>query len=170
MSIGYRDMPNVLVYDSEITLAPDELAYFPLHDMMLENPAAYLRREFMYLYRYDLTSVRLTARTETHPHFVEASQSPTIVATSDDQYAIGLYTPDIPRNGFPDAEQRKFLGYVFTDWGTVVSLSARIRAVPASGAIFEPGTYRYRTFLAIGRVSDVAASLQRLVSAGLSDR
>src|SRR2546430_5769774 len=30
VSIGYLDIPNVLVYDSEITLAPDELAYFPL--------------------------------------------------------------------------------------------------------------------------------------------
>jgi hypothetical protein len=170
INIGYLDMPTVLVYDSEITLAPDELAYFPLHFMMLDNPAAYLRREFRYLYRYELTSARLTARTETYRHFVEASPSPIIGATSDDQYAIGLYTLDIPRNGFPDAEQRKVLGYVFTDWGTVVSLSARIRAVPASGKTFETGTYRYRTFLAIGRVSEVSASLQRLVSSGSSDR
>jgi hypothetical protein len=166
VDIGYLDMPNVLVYNSEITLAPDELAYFPLHFIMLENPAVYLRHEFMYLYRFERTSARI----ESHPHAVEVSSSPIIAATSDDQYAIGLYTLDIPRNGFPDTEQRKFLGYVFTDWGPVVSLSARIRAVPASGETFEPGTYHYRTFLAIGRMSDVTASLQKLVSSGLSDR
>jgi hypothetical protein len=109
VNIGYLDMPNVLVYDSEITLAADELAYFPLHFMLLENPAVYLRHEFMYLYRYELTPARLTAHIESHPHAVEVSPSPIVAATGDGEYAIGLYTQEIPRNGFPDAEQQKFL-------------------------------------------------------------
>ncbi len=170
VAIGYLDIPNVVVYDSEITLAAAELGYFPLRFIMLENPAAYLRHEFSHLYRYDPISLQLDSNAAIQPHFSEASPLPVIAATADREHAIGMYTPEIPREGFPDAPRQRFSGYTFTDWGPVVSISVHIPAMPTYGLEFAPRTYRHRTFMVIGRISDVTASLQRLALSGLSGK
>ena len=130
---------------------------------MLENPAAYLRHEFSQLYRYNPELSELTKISVPHRPFVEFSSLPVIAATPSGEHAIALYTIDIPRTGFPSSKQQKYSGYGFTDWGSVISVNARVYA-ELLRASSNDTTFLYRTFLVIGSIPDVTASLKKLTS------
>lgn len=164
VTLGYQGLPNVVVYESEITFAASDLAEFPLQYLMLENPAAYLRHRFNHVRRYDLGSGELTGPRPSSIHFSEYAPTAVVAGTADGKYAVGLYSPDIPRAGFVGAEQQKYTGYGFTDWGPVVSIEARLPVRPPAGKDFTTGTYKFRTFLAIGAVEEVAATLRQLAA------
>ena len=87
---------------------------------------------------------------------------PVIAATPSGEHAIALYTGDIPRRGFPASKQQKYAGYGFTDWGPVISVNARVHTELFSESSFDDVTNYYRTFLVIGKISDIQDSLRKL--------
>lgn len=163
ISLGYEGIPNVLVYDAEITFAPREVATLPLYLIMLENPAVYLRQMFRNMWRFDFGSSGPLQHREAAIHFSEYAPLPVIAATDDRRQAIAIYTPEIPRDGFPAAAQRKYAGYGFTNWGSTVSINAR-QPVTAPQGEFGREPYKFRSFIVIGNLDDVAHGLRRVIA------
>ena len=147
---------------SAITLASAELAQEPLQYLMLKNPTAYLSTDFTAVYRFDPHTNALTPLGPIVPSFSAYGSTPLIAATVDGAYALAVYTDEIPGGGFPQNEQHAVSGFQFVDWGSVVSLGTRIPKTPPVGSVFVAGTYRYRTFVIVGTLQDVMASMRSL--------
>lgn len=79
---------------------------------------------------------------------------PVILSTTDNQHAIGLFSPDLPRNG---------VGY-----GTFSFLDTnKINCVFRENGI-QPGAYRYRCFFVVGSLVEVMQTIGALDAARAS--
>jgi hypothetical protein len=160
VALGYAGMPNVIEYVSTITLADPPVV--PVDHLILLNPCVYMPVDFSSAYRYDPAVRGRTAMPK--PAYGYASV-PGILATPDGGHALAVYTPEIPRSGFPGHRQEKYLGYEVIDWtefGKVMMLGARMpKPGPDSGPL-PPGPHTWRSFIAIGSLADVEEALDRL--------
>jgi hypothetical protein len=118
---------------------------------------------FRNLWRFDFASSLPVQHGKPALHFSEYTRLPVIAATDDRQHAIGLYASEIPRDGFPAAEQAKYAGYGFTNWGPAISINAR-QPVAAPQGELGPGPYKFRTFIIVGTLDDVAHGLRQVIA------
>ena len=159
VTIGYANMPNVIEYVSTITI-PDNLG-LTIEYFILSNPAIYLPTDFSSFYRYDPSTNTLIDMPNPAYGY---STIPAIAATPNGDYAMGLYTAEIPSNGFPDNEQFIYTGYEVIDWsdfGNVMLLNARMPKTN-DNLPFTSGKYTYRSFLIVGRIEDVKSSMTQI--------
>jgi hypothetical protein len=89
---------------------------------------------------------------------------PVILATKDNQYAMGVFSPDQPSNGFEHVGYGRFRfeHEQVTKWNCVFRVSDRERIAAK--------TYRFRMFVAIGTLEQVRSDLSSLASRNWSDK
>ncbi len=171
VTIGLPNHPNVVEYTSRIVFDQDELDSmaengFPLTHIILENPAIYLPLEFIRMYRINTSGQLIELSQPNVPNFSTVLYSPIILATQDGSHALGVYTNEIPRSGFSPIAQNGYVGYRITNWGgEVMGMSIRMPKFPRNNAqYFSAEGYTYRSYLAVGTLNQVFASLVSLES------
>jgi hypothetical protein len=149
VSIGHGAVPNVIEYVVTFTV-PE-----PHASAIFEAPTAYLRPEFSTYLAYDPGAGRAALLSDGPGE----QGLPAILATVERDFAVGIYSPDLPQPAFPG------LGYGRVrynarpqepEWNTV-----RWNCVFRNrGAI--RGEFRYRCFITVGTVTEVRAAIDRL--------
>jgi hypothetical protein len=140
IAVGLPGFPNVI--EHRVTY------YVPAHFSrgVFEASTGYMPPEFSLALYFDPVS-----GAETDPGSRQGEQAlPVILATPDGQYAIGVYAPDLPRNGS---------GYGRFTFPDVVKWNCVFRENDV-----KPGAYSYRCLLALGTVAEVQDTLRRLSS------
>lgn len=148
--IGYGEFRNVIEYDVTFTVPPGEMHRFA----QFEAVTGYMPAEFEKFYKLDVATGRL-APLDDGP----GEQShPVVLATADEAYAMGVYSPDQPSQGFKQAGYGRFRfeREKVVKWNCVFRVR-RDDGVPA-------GNYRYRALIAIGDLETVRTSLHQLAT------
>jgi hypothetical protein len=117
------------------------------------------------MYRYDPTLLPVKASLYSRNYVLPSYSSysniipiPGILTTPDEQYAIGLYTPEIT-DSYHDHEQYPLLGFEFQDWNIpswgenrTYELGTRMPKIPVNNTVTST------SFLIIGSLTDVQES------------
>ncbi|MGH8642384.1 MAG: hypothetical protein ACRET6_11765 [Burkholderiales bacterium] len=138
--VGLPGFPNVI--EHRVTY------YVPTHfsRATFEASTGYMPEEFSLAMYYDPAS-----GIERDPGTRQGDQAlPVILATPDRQYAMGVYSPDLPQKG---------LGYGRFTFPDVVKWNCAFRETNV-----QPGPYTYRCFAVLGTVAEVQDTLRRLYS------
>ena len=136
--VGLPGFPNVI--EHRVTY------YVPTYFShgVFEASTGYMPKEFSRALYFDPVG-----GTESDPGDRQGEQAlPVIIATPDKQYAIAVYSPDLPRNG---------LGYGRFTFPDVVKWNCVFREKDVN-----PGAYSYRCLLVLGSVAEVQKTLRRL--------
>ncbi len=184
ITIGYRDLPNVIVHEAIVDIPTNlninmtrfnqTMAQIPsdernndasLRYIILENPAVYVPITFSVRYLFDpkLPPVKSSLLRKAD-HEYDSFTIPPILTTPDEQYAIGLYRPDVVMSGYPNHEQNPFIGYELDDWSNsqyfgenvTMLMGARIPYTPINNKVTS------QSFLVVGTLADVQTSMHRL--------
>ena len=148
VTIGYRDMPNVIQYDVTFGIPVSEhhtLAQF-------EAVTGYMPASFKRFQTIDLSSGELHSLTDG-----PGEQSrPVIFSTASGLHAMGIYSPQQPSSGFENAGygRWRFASQKVVKWNCVF----RIRRQEG----VSPGDYSFRSYVVVGTLSDVAATIMKL--------
>jgi hypothetical protein len=138
ITVGLPDFPNVI--EHRVTYHVPKAYGFGI----FEASTGYMPREFSLALFFDPATGR-----ESDPGAQRGGQTlPVILATPDRRHAMGVYSPELPRDGFGYAR------YVFPDvmkWNCVFRENN-----------VEPGAYRYRCYVALGTVDEVKETIARL--------
>ena len=162
VTIGWQDLPNVIEVVGKVTLANSAKFY------QAEMPTGYHLTEFSKFYNYDPVSktlVDITNRIEVTPWDPNAASFigylPIVIATSDSNYALGVYPPNISGENlgsmFLDAYT---FGIAYTQppySGPPTKWSVRFVRGPV-----QSGDYYYRVYLAIGSLGQVTNTLDQI--------
>lgn len=165
-TIGHRGISNVIEYRSDITLGSTDTTPTPLRYIVIESPATFLGGEFHNLYTYNPATDTLTPFDIAMYPYVY-STLPFVAMNDAGTHALGLYTDEIPFEGFPGHPHGGFLGYAYNDWvdswGIIYS-SIRIPKIPPAGrSVFVAGDVIHsRSFISIGTPQQVKGAMREL--------
>jgi len=143
VTIGFRDLPQVLEYTATFTIPTGEkhvVATF-------ESLTGYMPAEFSRFLVYDpatRTSKPLSDGPGEQP-------MPVILSTESGSHAMGVFSPDRPAPGYG---RFRFASEKVVKWNSVF----RVRKPEG----IAPGDFTYRHFVAVGTLDDVVASMRRL--------
>jgi hypothetical protein len=143
VTIGYRDLPQVLDYTTTFTLPAGEkhtVATF-------ESLTGYMPGEFSRFLVYDpvtKASAPLTDGPGEQP-------LPVILSTESGSHAMGIYSPERPTPGYG---RFRFKAEKVVKWNCVFRIR-KPEGIP-------PGEFTFRQFIAVGTLEDVTASMRRL--------
>lgn len=151
VTIGYRDLPNVISYDVTFGVPIGESHQFA----QFESLTGYMPVEFR----------RFVVFNEASGQFESLSDGPgeqglpVALSTVDGNFAMGIYAPDQPSEGFENAGYGRwnFRQQHVVKWNCVF----RIRDTTGIAA----GDYSYRMFVIMGTLEDVRLGMIRLHSA-----
>jgi hypothetical protein len=136
--VGLPGFPNVI--EHRVTYHVPE-AY---SQGTFEASTGYMPKEFSLAMYFDPAT-----GAEVDPRARQGEQAlPVILATPDRQYAMGVYSPDLPQRG---------LGYGRFYFPDVVKWNCVFREQDV-----KPGAYRYRCLVALGTVDEVKDTIRRL--------
>lgn len=161
LTLGFNGDHHVLVFDTTVAISP-ELTGPPMHSLRIEAPTLYSPPSFSRHSRFDLVSgewqeVAANARNKNVMNEVIARvtrhDSVPILSTQDGRHAIAFFTP-----------QREHFWAYYT-WA--VPSEDPSHACGKMAAFFKhaaaPGqTFSYRTFVVVGDLATVKASLKKL--------
>ncbi len=140
ITVGLPGYPNVI--EHRVTYHVPT----PHVQAVFEASTGYMPSEFSLHMYYD--PVR---RQEIDPGDRQGEQAlPVVLATRDRQFAMGVYSPDLPRNG---------LGYGRFTFPDVVKWNCVFREDRV-----KPGPYTYRCLVVLGSVEEVQETLRRLTA------
>lgn len=175
ITLGYRNLPNVIEYTSQITVPADlrlnlsnlkkstkqENPATNLRFLVVEHPATYLRSDFNTLYWYDPmkdpTVTSLTTGGEFSPR-----NSP-VAATSDGAYAIGLFSP-IMLEGKKPVPENPYFSYVMYDWRQRAKTVKLSTSLQVKGEELVQQKISLQSFLVIGSLQEVLNSIHTLAT------
>jgi hypothetical protein len=138
VTVGLPNFPNVIEYKATFYV-PNTFSFG-----VFEATAAYIPKEFSLALFFDPI-----AQTETDASNQKGEQAqPVILATPDRNYAIGVYSKELPQNG---------LGYGHNSFPNVnkwncVFREHNVQAKP----------YQYTCLVILGNVAEVEQTMQRL--------
>lgn len=138
VSVGLPGFPNVIEHRV--------IYYVPTHFShgVFEASTGYMPLDFSLALYFDPVK-----GTESDPGNRQGEQAlPVILATPDRQYAMGVYSPDLPQRG---------LGYGRFTFPDVVKWNCVFRENNV-----KPGAYSYRCLVVLGSVAEVQDTLRRL--------
>ena len=150
VTIGYRDLPNVIVYDVTFSLPLGESHKYA----QFEAVTGYMPPEFSRFWKFNSESEELEKLSDgpgEQPH-------PVVLATEDGKYAMGVYSPKSKVDGMagPGYGRFRFEAEKVVKWNSVFRLRSET-SVPAAD-------YSFRNFVVVGDLKMVAASLQKLTA------
>jgi hypothetical protein len=148
VTIGYLDLPNVIQYDVTFGLPIDELHKYA----QFEAVTGYMPAEFRRFVKFNAA----TGAFESLSDGPGEQHAPVALATEDGKFAMGVYSPDQPSNGFENA------GYGRWNFGAqqVVKWNCVFRIRNAKG--IAAADYSFRTFVIVGTLEDVRIAMVRL--------
>ena len=150
VTIGFQGMPHVIEYLINFTVSEHH------NSATFEALTGYMTPEFSKFWTYDPTTKALSALSDGPGEQI----NPVILATPDGNYAMGIFSPDLPqwpgtnlgygRWRFP-ASQYPGTGNACVKWNCVYRISD-----------VYPGIYSFRCYPIVGTLSDVTSSIDRL--------
>jgi hypothetical protein len=148
VSIGHRDMPNVIAYDVTFGLPVGErhtLAVF-------EALTGYMPPEFSRFLQFNAQSGELEPLDDTAGEIPR----PIVFATPEGTHAMAIYAPPqkTPKITGPTFGRFRFVAEKVVKWNCVFRLR--------DGDRIAPGDYAFRMFVVVGELADVTASLRTL--------
>ncbi len=149
VTIGYQNFPNVIQYDVTFGLPVAErhrIAQF-------EAVTGYMPPVFSRFFVVDLKSGELQAISDGPGE----QEHPVILATESGSHAMGVYSPQQPSAGFKNAGygRWRFAAQKVVKWNCVFRIREPQGMVP-------PGDYTYRSFVIVGDLQTVRATLLSL--------
>ena len=151
VTIGYRDQPNVISYDVTFGVPIGESHQYA----QFEALTGYMPAEFRRFLVFDEASGQIEPLSDGPGE----QNHPVVLSTEDGKFAMGIYAPDQPSEGFENA------GYGRWYFGAehVVKWKCVFRIRDANG--IDAGDYSCRMFVIVGTVEDVRISMIRLHAA-----
>ena len=148
MTIGYKDLPNVISYDVTFGVPVGEFHQYA----QFEAVTGYMPAEFHKFHAFDSDTWQLTSLSDGPGE----QNRPVALATEDGEFAMGIYSPQQPSHGFEQA------GYGRWNFGPeqVVKWNCVFRIRDVNG--IPAGDYSYKTFVIIGTLEDVRLAMIRL--------
>lgn len=145
--IGYKDLPNVIDYETTFTVPEGERHTFA----QFEGLTGYMPAEFSQFWKL-LPSGKL-AELDDGPG---EQPYPVILATEGGTHAMGIYSPDQPSRGFEKVGYGRFRfpREKVVKWNCVFRLRAEKRVAA--------GEYRFRQYVAVGTLVDVRRAMVSL--------
>ncbi len=148
VTIGYRDMPNVLQYDVTFGL--------PVHERhryaQFEAVTGYMPEKFSSFYTFNPSNGNVE-RLSDGP----GEQSmPVILATESGSHAMGIYSRQQPSPGFAQAGygRWRFVPQRVVKWNCV------FRMRDSNG--IDPGDYSFRCLVVVGKLNAVVTAMAKL--------
>ena len=149
ITLGYKNLPQVLVYDITCGLPVGEQHT----QCVFEIVTGYMPPEFAKFQTYD-PQTRSLGPVSDGPG---EQPRPMVFATEDDAFAMGVFTPPVTRGAGwtgPGYGRFRFAAEKVVKWNCVFRLQAR-GGIPA-------GDYSFRAFVPLGNVELVRAALDAL--------
>ncbi len=152
VEVGLPGMPHAIKYHVTFSIPSDEVN---LAIGQFEVVTGYLKSEFYEAYLYN----QFTQGLEYYPHEEPDGEQnkPMILSTIDGNYAMGIYSPGVPKVGVWGQGYGRFR---FPDQGTYKwNLVRRIENVVAGSS------YSFDAYIAVGSLENVRVTLSQLVAA-----
>lgn len=150
VTIGVFGLRHVIEFRSEVVIPESITSY------TYEAPTGYLGGEFTSFYTFNPAGCTLSPLSAG-----PGEQSrPVILATPDGAAAMGAWARDLPEPAFPGAGYGRF---AFPS-GNPANATNKWNMVYRGGAT-APGTYAFRTYIAVGSLENVRVSLCQLQTA-----
>ena len=148
VTIGYRNLPNVIQYNVTFGIPVGESHKYA----QFEAVTGYMPPVFSRFQTVDLTTGKLSALSDGPG---EQSQ-PIVFSTNSGSHAMGIYSPDQPSAGFKNAGygRWRFVAQKVVKWNCV------FRIQNANGVT--PGDYSFRSFVVVGELADVVKTMVQL--------
>lgn len=148
VTIGYRDLPNVIQYDVTFGLPVDESHQYA----QFEAVTGYMPPVFSQFLTLEMSS-GTTAELSDGPG---EQSKPVIFSTADGQYAMGIWSPDQPSPGYPNAGygRWRFTSQKVVKWNCVFRIRDNNRV--------RPGDYSFCMFVIVGTRDDVVKTMMQL--------
>ncbi|MCK9611580.1 MAG: T9SS type A sorting domain-containing protein [Bacteroidales bacterium] len=143
VTIGMPGMAHVIQYLTEFDIPYPE----SYTSGTFEVVTAYMPPDMSVFWNYNPANQQLTSLSDDP---VE-QELPIIFSTVDQNYAMGIYTPDLPDNSFPNHGYGRFRYPSCTKWNCV------FRESPVTA-----GTYKYRSYVIVGSLQNVQNSMTQL--------
>lgn len=147
VTIGYKDLPNVIVYDATFRVPVGERHRFA----QFEAVTGYMPAEFSRFWKYNTATKRLEPLTDG-----PGEQAwPVVLATEGGDYAMGVFSPQQPAKGYEHAGygRFRFRAEKVTKWNCVF----RVRDEQIKAA-----DYSFRSFVIVGDLAKVRQSMEQL--------
>ncbi|MCA9060102.1 MAG: hypothetical protein KDA85_16455 [Planctomycetaceae bacterium] len=151
VTIGYRNLPNVLQYDVTFSLPVGEQHRFA----QFEAVTGYMPPKFSRFEVWNPESNELLPLSDGPGE----QPLPVVFSTPDDQFAVGIWSPMQPSPGFERAGygRWRFTAQRVVKWNCVF----RVRG---QGGPVEAGDYAFRCFVVLGTREDVRQTLKKLLN------
>jgi hypothetical protein len=146
--IGYKDVSHVIEYEVTFTVPNGERHTFA----QFEALTGYMPPEFSKFWEFDPRTAKLAALNDGPGE----QAFPVVFSTPDEQFAMGIYSPDQPSKGFEKAGYGRFRFKA----EKVVKWNCVFRLRNATG--ISAGDYRFRNFVAVGTLEGVRNALGKL--------
>lgn len=148
ITIGWNQLPNVIAYDVTFSTPVGEFHRYA----QFEAVTGYMPAEFSQFWRFDPQTLQLQPLSDGPGE----QREPVVFSTVDGAYAMGIYSPDQPSQGFEQAGygRFRFRPQQVVKWNCVF----RIRN--ADGV--PPGEYHFRSRIVIGDLKTVTATMAEL--------
>lgn len=150
VTVGVAGIRHVIEFNSQVVL-PESVSSWTY-----EGPTGYLGGEFTSFYTFNPATCALAALSAG-----PGEQSlPVILSTPDGAAAMGTWSPDLPQPSFPGAGYGRFAfpsgnpAAATNKWNSVFRLGASA-----------PGTYSFRSYIAVGSLENVRVALCQLKDA-----
>jgi hypothetical protein len=148
VTIGFRDLPNVIQYDSTFAVPVGESHRYA----QFEAVTGYMPAEFHRFVVFD----RASGQFEPLSDGPGEQNLPVALSTEDGNFAMGIYSPDQPSRGFEQAGYGRwnFSPQPVVKWNCVF----RLRNPDGIAA----RDYSFRTFVIVGTLEDVRVAMIRI--------
>ncbi len=148
VTIGYQQFPNVIQYDVTFGLPLNERHTYA----QFEAVTGYMPPEFSTFLKFDPE----TGNTNPLSDGPGEQALPVILSTESGTHAMGVYSPNQPSTGYENAGYGRwnFKAQKVVKWNCVFRIRSK-DGVPA-------GDYMFRSFVIIGDLSTVIATMQQL--------
>ena len=156
VEIGARGMPNVIEHRVTFRLPAD------YNSAVFEALTAYLPIGFSQFWTYDPRQDRLTPLSKGPGE----QPLPIIIATPDGQYALGVYSPDLPQPSWPRRGYGRMQYVDPWNWTNATvkwNCVFRLRGVKA-------GDHPFTCYSIVGTLDDVRKAMTKLVNQPLERR
>lgn len=146
--IGYQDLDQVLDYRVTFTIPKGEHHTYA----QFEALTGYMSAEFESFWKLNPETGKLQPLDDGPGE----QKDPVILSTQDQQYAMGVFSPDQPSPGFEHAGygRFRFTPQKVVKWNCVFRVR-NLQGVP-------PGKYAFQVFVAVGTLEDVKQAILTL--------
>jgi len=141
VTIGANGRPHLIQYDVTFTIPKDERH----HQAVFESLTGYMPGVFRQFWHFNPIKRRLEPLSDG----TGEQSDPVVLATSDGAFAMGIYSPEKQPKGYG---RWRFSPERVVKWNCVFRVTD-----PVPGA-----SYRYRHYVAVGTLAQVAEELDRL--------